>query len=123
MIKKEKIIKEKIVKIPKISTNDLTKSVITMLGHLGFNVWRQNNGAVYDPTRRAFRSNSSTPGISDIIGYRLNSGQFIAVEIKNGKDVMSEAQTKFLNALNENGGIGLIVRNMDDVENLKQLNE
>jgi len=36
---------------------------------------------------------------------------------------MSDAQTLFLNALNNNGGIGLIVRNMNDVEALKQLLE
>lgn len=123
MIKKIKEPKPKKTPIPKTSTNDLTKATIKMLLLIGFNVWRNNNGAVYDPTRRAFRSNSSTPGISDIIGYRRNSGQFIAVEIKNGKDVMSDAQTLFLNALNNNGGIGLVVRNIDDVENLKQLKE
>lgn len=102
--------------IPKMSANTLTKHVIKLLDLKGFNVWRQNNGAVYDEKKKCFRKNSATPGISDIIGYHRKTGQFIACEIKAGKDKLSEDQRLFLERVNRSGGIGIEVRRIEDLE-------
>ena len=71
------VVKKKIVL--QQSTNELTQSVIKYMTVRGFKVWRQNNGGVYDPTKRVFRKNSSTPGISDVIGFRKKDALFVAL--------------------------------------------
>lgn len=106
-----------------ITANALTKHTIRLLDLKGFNVWRQNNGGVYDPTNKVFRRNSSTPGISDIIGYHKKTGKFIAVEIKIGKDKLSPYQEQFLSGVNKAGGIGVVIKDMDELEKFaKQFN-
>lgn len=97
-------------------TNSLTHSVIMMLSYSGFKVWRNNNGAVYDPKRGVYRKNrSALHGIPDILGYHKKTGRMIAIEIKTGKDKLSPAQKIFLDELNDAGGIALEVRNITDL--------
>lgn len=100
----------------KISANTLTRHALRALDLSGFHVWRQNNGGVYDPTRKVFRANSSTPGIADIIGYHRKTGQFIACEIKAGKDRLSAEQDRFLDGVRKAGGVAMVIRTMDEVE-------
>lgn len=104
--------------LPTITANALTKQTLRMLDLKGFHVWRQNNGGVYDPIKKVFRAGSSTPGISDILGFHRRTGLVIAVEIKVGRDKPSQAQLDFLAAVVKAGGIGKIVRNSDDLETL-----
>ncbi len=107
-------------KLPGISANELTKHALRMLGMKGYHVWRQNNGGVWDPTLKVFRANSSTPGISDIIGFHKQTGRFIACEIKVGRDKLSTEQEQFLADVNRAGGIGRVIKNMTDLENLSK---
>lgn len=103
-------------KITSISANALTKHALRILDLKGFHVWRQNNAGVYDPGKKVFRANSATPGISDIIGFHRQTGQFIACEIKAGKDRLSPEQTIFLERVKRCGGISMVVRSIDDLE-------
>ena len=105
----------------KLGANALTKHALKMLDLSGFYVWRQNNGGVYDPTKKVFRRNSSTPGISDILGFHRKTGKFIAVEIKAGKDVLSPYQVNFLDQVHKSGGYSFVVRNLDDIELISKL--
>jgi hypothetical protein len=73
---------------------------------------------VWDPAKKVFRANSSTPGISDVLGFHKRTGIVIACEIKVGKDKLSPEQEAFLKAINEAGGIGRVVRNTNDIEEL-----
>lgn len=107
--------------LPKIEANALTKHTLKMLDIYGFYCWRQNNGGVYDPTKKVFRQNSSTPGISDIIGFHRKNGKFIAVEVKAGKDVLSPYQVNFLNQVEKSGGYSFVVRNLEDIETIANL--
>jgi len=104
-----------------ITANALTKHTLRILDLRGFHVWRQNNAAVYDPTKKVFRRNSSTPGISDIIGFHRKTGHFIAVEIKIGKDRISKEQQTFIDSVVRSGGIGIILRDMDGLEMLSNI--
>lgn len=104
------------VKLPSISANALTKHALKILDIKGWHVWRQNNGGVYDAKIKSYRANSSTPGISDIIGFHRTTGQFIACEIKAGKDKISTVQQLFIDRVNRSGGVGMIVRSIDDLE-------
>jgi hypothetical protein len=96
--------------------NSLTKAVIELLQLRGFTAWRQNNGGVWDPTRQVFRANSSTPGISDVLGYHRINGRFAAVEIKIGSDKLSAAQAAFLADVIAAGGFGCEGRSLDQVD-------
>jgi hypothetical protein len=98
--------------------NQLTVQTLKALSLNGYHVWRQNNGGVYDPVKKVFRRNSSTPGVSDIIGFHKKTGVFVAVEIKAGKDKLSPYQERFLADVKKAGGVAMVVRNMDDVEAL-----
>jgi hypothetical protein len=108
---------KKKVKLPSTSANSLTKHAMKVLTLKGFKVWRQNNAAVYDEKKKVYRANSSTPGISDILGFHLKTGQFLACEIKAGRDKLSTEQKIFLEEVAAAGGIALIIRSADDLEN------
>lgn len=101
--------------------NVLTKHTLRALDLIGFHVWRQNNGGVYDPTKKVFRRNSSTPGISDILGFHRKTGKIIAVEIKAGKDVLSVYQMNFLDQVFKSGGYSFVVRSFEDIETIAKL--
>lgn len=97
-------------------TNSLTQAIIQLLVLHGFRAWRQNNAAVYDPTRKVFRANSATPGISDVLGYHRSSGIFCAVEVKTGSDKLSPEQTEFLAGIRLAGGFACEGRSLTQVE-------
>lgn len=105
-------------KLPAPSANALTAQALRILDMKGFHVWRQNNGGVYDPVKKVFRRNSSTPGISDILGFHKTTGRILAAEIKAGKDKLRPEQEAFLAAVNAAGGIAVVIRTGDDIENL-----
>lgn len=54
------------------------------------------------------------PGCSDILGM-LKGGKFLAIEVKGSMGEATEDQTAFLAAVNANGGLGILVRSVDDV--------
>lgn len=105
----------------KTITNGLTKQTLRILDLAGFKVWRQNNAAVYDATKGIYRRGSATPGISDIIGFHRKTGQFIAVEIKTGKDRLSDEQRNFLSDVEKAGGVAFVVKTFDDVITVSEL--
>jgi hypothetical protein len=104
--------------ISKITANQLTKQTIKMLSYCGFELWRQNNGGVYDAKFSGYRKGSSTPGISDILGYHKKTGKIIAIEIKAGKDKLSIEQERFLKGITKAGGYSHVVRTLDDITEL-----
>ena len=105
----------------KIDTNKLTQYTIMVLRLSGFNVWRQNNGGVYDPVKKVYRRNSSTSGIPDIIGYKKDTGVFVGVEIKVGKDKLSNDQQLFSENLQKAGGWYWVVKTYEDAEKIADL--
>jgi hypothetical protein len=116
--KKEPFISKNVNKIPKntMSANALTKHALRIFDLKGYDVWRQNNGGVYDAKFEGYRKGGSTPGISDVIGFHKRTGQFIACEIKVGKDTVSKEQQLFIDKVNRSGGVGMIVRCIEDLE-------
>ncbi len=101
--------------VKKENTNALTKEAIRVFSMCGFEAWRQNNGGVYDTKIKAFRANSSTPGISDILGYHKRTGMILAAEIKTGRDKLSEYQQRFLEGIVRAGGHAYVIRTVDDL--------
>ena len=64
-------------------------------------VYRQNTG------RRGRVSFGLCVGSSDLIGWDLIGGRFVAIEIKVPGKEPDEAQAAFLEAVNRAGGIGI----------------
>lgn len=109
------------LKLPPATSSALTKAALRILDLKGFHVWRQNNAGVYNNEKKVWRANSSTPGISDIIGFRRINGQFLACEIKAGRDKLSDHQIDFLDAVKKAGGLAIVIRTMDDVEKINTI--
>lgn len=108
---------------PKTNTNALTKEAIRVFSLCGFYCYRNNNGGIYDAKFGGYRRNSSTPGISDIIGYEKKTGKFLAVEIKVGADKLSPYQQRFLDGVASSGGYAYVVKTVDDLtEKLRLFN-
>lgn len=97
------------------TANSLTKETLRILDMCGFEAWRQNNAAVYDPVRKVHRSNSATPGIPDILGFDRKTGRFICCEIKSGKDKLSIEQKRFIDRVAASGAYGFVIRSTDDI--------
>lgn len=107
--------------MPKITNaNGLTQYALKALRLAGYYVWRQNNGGVYDAKIGRYRANSATKGISDIMGFHMETGRLIACEIKAGKDRLSKEQVDFLAAVEAAGGTALVVRHADDLKTFIQ---
>lgn len=85
-----------------LTKGEITKSALTELKLRGANCWMQNNLAVRG------RKFIGRKGVSDIIGFVINTGLFVAVEVKTLNDVFSDDQIIFMNEIKKAGGIALI---------------
>jgi len=96
------------------NANGLAAYAVKVFTKAGYVCWRQNNVAVCD--RGQFRRFVGLRGVSDVIGFEKGTGRFLAVEIKVGRDFLSEDQKQFLSAVVRAGGVGLVVRHADDLK-------
>ncbi len=109
----------------KQNTNSLTKGCIDLLNTNGYKVWRNNNNAVYDVKKKCFRtpSEGSINGVPDIIGYKKgddknltsSSAKFIGIEIKTGKDKLSQEQVIFADDCIQHNATYLVVHNVQQL--------
>ena len=96
-------------------TNQTTQAIINFLNYSAFKVWRNNNVAVYSVKQQSFRKNpSALLGVPDIIGFHKLTGRFICIEIKSGKDKLSEHQKLFLSDAKKSGAISIVAKTFDD---------
>lgn len=63
-----------------------------------------------------FQAQSNLNGLPDIIC--LYKGFFLGLELKKENGKPTELQLKKINSINENGGIGRIIRSVEEVEDL-----
>lgn len=63
-----------------------------------------------------FQAQSNLNGLPDIIC--LYKGFFLGLELKKENGKPTELQLKKINSINENGGIGKIIRSVEEVEAL-----
>ena len=71
--------------------------------------WRQNSGGLYDQKLGIFRTGTKK-GVADIIG--LYKGKFLAIEVKIGKDRMSDEQIGFMKNISYYGGLTFTAKDM-----------
>ncbi len=137
-------------KVKTTGSNQLTKAIIQFLSVNGFEVFRANVTGIFDATKaareiinlikgvlktrrlpnnkevrsllsRCYRKTHERKGVSDIMGFEKNTGRFVAIEVKYGKDKLSIHQIDFLQRVVKNGGIAIVAKTFDQF--VKDLNE
>ena len=124
----------------KLTEDDMVTGVVSWLNSNGYYAWRQENVGRFDqdrclvwlrryfdrPEAPAFSEVSNiirrcwTPvpegvrGVADIIGWHIETGRWVAVEIKVGKDHLSQFQQNWLSGCKEAGGEVYVARTMAD---------
>lgn len=93
------------------SANALTDSIVYWIRLHGGSADRINNMGVYDAKRGMYRRAGTRNGIADIIGTW--QGKYLAVEVKYGKDRLSEDQKKRRQEIIDAGGIYIVARSFD----------
>lgn len=100
-----------------MSANRLTQSVVRFLNYNGFVAWNVYNGGVYDPRRQTYRKNPTQKhGVFDVCGFRKSDGRHIEIEIKWGRDKMSDHQLRHFDDLKKAGAIAYVCRTFDEFE-------
>lgn len=87
-------------------------SCLSLLAIMGIYAWRNNTGALMNKSGRLVRY--GLKGSSDILGI-LPDGRFLAVECKTSTGRIRPEQKTFLEAITNNRGVALLVRNTDEL--------
>ena len=87
-------------------TNALTRSIIRYIEALGGMAWRNNTG-----TRGGIRYGKK--GSGDV--FALYKGRFYSVELKTGRDTLSEDQARWIAEVRQQGGTAVVAYSIDDV--------
>jgi len=93
--------------------SNLKQAVTQYLELRGFIVCNFFAGGARDRNGKYF-PRKNTKGISDILACSPD-GKFVAVELKCGKDILKPEQEMFLQNVNSKNGIGLVIRNIDEI--------
>lgn len=91
---------------------DLTNQVINFIYRQGGYAWRASSTGVYDEATQSYRT-AAKKGVADVLAVLPPSGKLLAVEIKIGKDRLSQEQDGFLKNVSHVGGIAIIVKTFD----------
>lgn len=117
-------------------TNDVTKAILNHLNSNGYVVWRSNTLGIFDVkifaqklkalhsvtvsnavamAKVSYRKSHDLKGTPDILGYHRETGRFIGVEIKTGKDKMSIFQIAFQQEVAKTGAVYIVAGDIQDV--------
>lgn len=121
----KKTSRTKVVKVP-ATTNNITKAIVNFLLSEGHTASRINTGGTYDEAKQRYIPSGSRNGFSDISAgirgiYNITDFvgietwpfkycQYVAIEIKKGKDEMRDDQVIFLAEVEHAGGIYLEIK-------------
>jgi hypothetical protein len=97
----------------------LTKAITDYLSYQGILWWKGGSGAVRSEGRFM---RFGTPGVSDICA--LYRGAFLAIEVKAGRDQLTDIQAEWHRKVVKQGGVSIVARDVGDVireiEDIKQ---
>ena len=88
-------------KKPPTAEQAITRSIRGLLNSLGIFHWKNHGGL------------GSAPGLPDICA--VYHGRMVGLEVKAPNGRVSEHQQRFLDNINAAGGIGVVVRSVEDV--------
>ena len=92
------------------AANDLTNKIIDFIYRQGGYAWRASSVGVFDTKQMHFRA-AAKKGVSDILS--CYKGRLIAVEVKIGKDRLSDEQTGFMRNVIHAGGAAFIASDFE----------
>ncbi len=98
------------------SEAEIQREILRALPALGVFAWRNQSGMLlgqHKGTRWAVRM--GTPGVSDIVGFRLSDGKVVCVECKRPGGRPTLAQAAFLTTVRRAGGIGIVATSAQEV--------
>jgi hypothetical protein len=111
----------------KSQANSLTGAIINYIRYNGHHAERINNISRQVTSKtgaKVFIPSAGFRGTSDIHACKhfkladknciIEFGQFVAIEVKVGKDKVSEAQKYYAEVVTKAGGVYMIVRNFDE---------
>lgn len=90
--------------------NDLTNQILDHLYKHGAYGWKATTTGVYDTKKGNFRA-ASKKGVADILG--CHKGILLAIEIKIGKDRLSDEQEGFLKNIAYHGGKSVVAKDFE----------
>ena len=93
------------------SEGDIRDLILEYLQRRGIFVWRDKQTVTRNHRGVHFPESKGCP---DIIGI-TKGGKFLGIEIKKPKGVLSIEQHNFLERIRENGGIGIVATQLEDV--------
>ena len=89
----------------------LTNKIINHVYSSGGYAWRASSTGVYDQKAGAYRT-AAKKGVSDVLAcFR---GKFVAIEVKIGKDRLSDEQIGFMRNIKHVGGIAFVATSFED---------
>ena len=95
------------------STNELTKAIKRYLELKGCYVQRVNTTGIYSQKLKKYIYSGSTNGAADLTA--VVGGKHISIEIKLGRDKLSEKQKEVKAQVEKAGGIYIVVKNFQDL--------
>lgn len=99
----------------KLSETQILTQCLDYLKRKRYFAYRNNSGAtVYETNGRRRLVRYGHAGSSDIIGM-MPDGRFLAIEVKRPGGKLTELQANFLNNVNDNGGVGMVVFSLEDL--------
>lgn len=115
-----------VLRLSDTSANALTKAILVYFEHHGIKAWRQASegrylqgrefkdmfGRVRQEKGMYIPRSKAAKGIGDVSA--IIKGLFISIEVKYGKDRMSDDQRKFQSELEASGGKYFVVKTWDD---------
>jgi hypothetical protein len=111
--KLEKRLQKPNVKKPAETANRITANIIRLINlQSGCVAYRINNVGVWDAAKQIHRKGATEKGIPDIIA--IIRGQFWGIEVKAGRDKMSEDQLKRKFEILKAGGLFFEIRSTDE---------
>ena len=96
-------------------SNGLTKCITSYLRLKGAFCSRLNNTGIFDKRLNRYRPGTSRKGLPDVVCTWKSKSIFI--EIKAGRDRMSEHQERIRDEQNASGGLFYVARNFTDFKN------
>jgi len=115
---------------PSMNEHEIQQRIRLACGRGPVRLWRNNSGALVDQQGRLVRfglckGSSDLIGLrtleitTDLVGQRL--AQFVALEIKTARGVVSPEQRAFLDLVEQLGGVAAVCRSIEAAEQTLQL--
>ena len=94
----------------------LRNQILDYLSYKGIMAWLNNTSGNFNLRTQSYYKNPRLKlGVADILAVLPPNGRLLAIEAKVGKNKQTETQKQFQQEIEANGGIYLLVYDVDEV--------